>query len=82
MDDRIIIEWNEEQQQFHAEPYEDRVSDSVRMYVEGRCRGPWVCLAVVNGHEKAAKVIKELKAIRQHHQSKTRGRRVFSGDAG
>lgn len=48
-----LVEWNEDQKQFHVESAHTRFSDSIGSFLQKQKNGAWVSLGIFNSREDA-----------------------------
>jgi len=60
-----VVEWSEEQKQFHLESAESRLKDSIKGFFARHDRGGWITLGVFNSMNEGEQFIAELRSLRQ-----------------
>ena len=59
-----LVEWNEDQKQFHIESAQSRFSDSIAAFHEKRNLGAWNSLGIFNSYQEAQAFVDLLRARR------------------
>jgi hypothetical protein len=59
-----LVEWNEDQEQFHIESAQSRFVDSIVAFKEKQKPGAWVSLGIFNSREEAQAFVDLLRAQR------------------
>ena len=59
-----LVEWNEDQKQFHVETAHTRFSESIAAFQEKQKSGAWVSLGIFNSREEAQSFVDVLREQR------------------
>lgn len=59
-----LVEWNEDQKQFHVETAHTRFSESIAAFNQKQKSGAWISLGIFNSREEAQAFVDALRARR------------------